>query len=270
MLNDGQLQELDNRGFLVIENFISSVECAALLEAYQRDIEIDGEHRIFEDDGEVVRAVYASHVRQPEFHALVRTPRLLSTAQQVLGADVYVYQFKINCKAPFTGGGWSWHQDFTAWQLLDNLKTPRLINFGIFFDEVSEFNGPIVFVPGSHKRGTIQRALARDANSSIKHLDPNDIALTSAEMTELVDRYGLESAKGEAGTAILFSPEIVHGSMPNVSPFPRRVLIGTYNDISNVPPTSGKPREAYLVGRDATPLKSELSQYFSSAVGARQ
>lgn len=59
----------------------------------------------------------------------------------------------------------------------------------MFLDDVGEFNGPIIFVPGSHA-DRLALASRRDDHRSDQHLDPGDIALSQADMARLVDRHG--------------------------------------------------------------------------------
>jgi ectoine hydroxylase len=243
-------------GVLVRPGLFTPAEVCALEAAFERDARIPGEHRITEADGTGVRAVYASHTRQQEYRTLIRSPRLLEAAQQLLGPDIYLYQFKINAKAAFGGDSWAWHQDYVAWKIADNLPSPELVNVVVFLDEVNEFNGPIIFVPGSHADGSVGSALG-DEHRSDQHLDPDDIALTQADMASLVDQHGLISPKGGAGTVVFFHPEVVHGSAANISPFPRRLIILTYNQVGNYPRWPGDPRPEYLVCRDTTPLEIE-------------
>jgi ectoine hydroxylase len=40
-----------------------------------------------------------------------------------------------------------------------------------------------------------------------------------------------------------------------MSPFPRRLLIATYNQSTNLPSWTGEPRPEYVVCRDSEPLK---------------
>lgn len=243
-------------GYLVLPGLLSETEVGALRQAYQRDRVIPGEHRVLEGNSDTIRAVYASHLRQPEFARLIRIPRLLGPVLQLLDAGVYIYQFKINSKAPFVGTGWSWHQDYAAWRLADNLPRPDLVNVGVFFDDISEFNGPVVVVPGSHRDALVKNATSAPVSPvSQQHVDPQDIALTVDDMTVLVGRHGMRSVTGQAGTVLLFHPELVHGSAANMSPFPRRLLIVTYNNVRNRPRYAGQPRPAYVVGRDNAPLE---------------
>ena len=252
-LTSEQIDGYHRKGFLLIESVFSADEVRELRNAFRRDREIPGEHRVLEDDGRSVRAVYASHVRQPSFAVLVRSPRLLEPARQLLGQDLYVYQFKINAKSRFAGAGWAWHQDYAAWKIADGLRAPRLLNATVFLDDITEFNGPIVFLPGTHLRGLVRDD--RTSSAAEQHLDPNDIALPPDRMVALADEYGMESAKGPAGSVAFFGPEIVHGSAQNVSPSPRAVVFVTYNDVANQPPPDRRPRPEYLVGRDTRPLE---------------
>ncbi|MFF1561642.1 phytanoyl-CoA dioxygenase family protein [Streptomyces sp. NPDC058279] len=254
-LSQEQVQQFRTQGYLILDQLFTPEETEALQDAFQRDALVPGEQRVVERDGGEVRAVYASHVRQPEFAALIRSPRVLGPVRQLLGSEAYIYQFKINSKAAFSGAGWSWHQDFAAWQMADNLQEPRLVNVGVFLDEVNEFNGPVIFCPGSHRDGLLKKGRGDSPAASEQHVDPEDIALTQADMTGLVDRHGLISAKGTAGTVVLFDPEIVHGSAPNMAPFRRRLLIVTYNAVDNTPQPLGEPRPEYVVGRDTAPLE---------------
>ncbi|MGW0532201.1 phytanoyl-CoA dioxygenase family protein [Streptomyces sp. NPDC003032] len=253
-LSPDQMAQYRETGFLVLESLFDPSEVEALVDGFEADCLTPGPQRILEENDEAVRAVYASHERRREFATLVRTPRLLGPARQLMSDHLYVYQFKINAKPAFGGDKWAWHQDFLAWKLADNLLEPRQVNVGLFLDEVTEFNGPLIFLPGSHRSGLL-RDFRNASTRSSQHLDPDDIALRPAQMSDLVDRHGMVSPKGPAGSVILFDPEIVHGSAPNMSPFPRRLLIATYNDVTNVPVPLGEPRPPYVVGRDTAPLE---------------
>ena len=62
-----------------------------------------------------------------------------------------MHQFKINGKMAFEGDVWQWHQDYGTWKNDDLMPTERAMNVAIFLDDVNEFNGPLMFIPGSHK-----------------------------------------------------------------------------------------------------------------------
>lgn len=155
-LTTDQLDQYREDGFLLIESALDENEVQRLRQSLERDCQVPGPHLVTEQDGEQVRAVYASHLRQPEFASLVRDPRLMEPVRQLLADDVYVYQFKSNAKPAFAGEKWSWHQDYLAWRIADNLPAPLQVNIGVFIDDVTEFNGPVIFLPGSHSVGPVK------------------------------------------------------------------------------------------------------------------
>jgi ectoine hydroxylase len=248
ILSQAQIDRYRKTGFLAIDSLFSADEVDLLCDGFREDSTNPGPHRIQETDGDEVRAVYASHLRRREFATLVRSPRMLGPVRQLLTDDVYVYQLKTNAKPAFGGDRWAWHQDYVAWKIADNLPAPSLVNVGLFLDDVTEFNGPLILLPGSHRSGLVRDTRNEQALSA-QHLDPDDISLKPAEMRDLVDRHGMASMHGKAGSVVFFSPEIVHGSGPNMSPFSRRLLLVTYNDVANQPTWPGEPRPEYLVGR---------------------
>jgi ectoine hydroxylase len=254
MLTATDIATYDRDGLLVLPDLFTPTEVSALRAAFERDAKIPGEHRIAEANGADVRAVYASHHRQAEYTALTRSQRMLVPAQQLLGPELYVYQFKINAKPGVRRRLLGLAPGLR--RLEDGRQPPGscLINVAVFLDDVTEFNGPIVFIPGSHRDGTIRSGRCEQRRSE-QHFDPDDIALSPEAMTGLVDRHGMVSPKGHAGTTVFFHPEIVHGSATNMSPFPRRLIIATYNETINTPRPYGEPRPEYLVCRDTRPLE---------------
>ncbi|MEV7027179.1 phytanoyl-CoA dioxygenase family protein [Kitasatospora sp. NPDC093558] len=266
-LSQEQITRYHEDGFLVLDTALDAAEVASLREAFERDCEVPGPQLVPEEGSDRVRAVYASHQRQPEYAGLIRDPRMLGAARRLLSDDLYIYQFKINAKPALGGEKWSWHQDYAAWRIADNLPAPLQVNVAVFLDDVDEFNGPVIFLPGSHRSGLVQQGRKAVAKSE-QHLDPEDIALTNDQLTELVTRRGMVSPKGPAGSVVFFSPEIVHGSGPNMSPFARRLLIMTYNDSANLPSWSGRPRPDHLVCRDTEPLRVLDTTFLDALQGA--
>jgi len=53
---------------------------------------------------------------------------------------------------------------------------------------------------------------------------------------------------------LLFHGNVVHGSASNMSPFPRKMLLVTFNAVSNALPPADSPRPAFLASRDFTPI----------------
>ncbi|WP_436536050.1 phytanoyl-CoA dioxygenase family protein [Actinoplanes sp. HUAS TT8] len=253
-LTEEQYAAYRTEGFVTLENVFSGNEVETLLAALAVDQRTPGPHLITESDGTTLRAIYASHRRHPLFARLVRSDRLLGPARQIAGPDLYVHQMKINSKQAFGGERWAWHQDYIVWRDADGMPVANQVNVALFLDDVTEFNGPITFLRGSHRLGTLERPSAT-AGDGTGHIDPDDYALTPAELADLVKQHGMASPKGARGDVLLFSSQIVHGSGTNISPFARRVLILTYNPVQEPPRPAGEPRPDHLVGTDRTPLE---------------
>ncbi|GAA3116686.1 hypothetical protein GCM10017687_32840 [Streptomyces echinatus] len=215
------LAQYDRDGFIAAPGVFSQAELASIKTALAEDVTVKGPHLITEDDGETMRAVYASHTRHPLFRDLVTSERLLGPAVQLVGRDLYVHQFKINTKRPFGGESWAWHQDYPVWRDADRMPEARAVNVAVFLDDVSEFNGPVVFLRGSHRLGS-GTSRRRQGGETAEHIDPRDYTLSGDDLSRLAGVHEMTSPKGAAGTVVFFHPEIVHGSAPNISPYPPR------------------------------------------------
>jgi hypothetical protein len=112
-------------------------------------------YNVREKGSDAVRTNFAAHLYSEPFARLARHPRMVEPVQALFGERVYMHQFKINGKMAFEGDVWQWHQDYGTWKNDDLMPTERAMNVAIFLDEVNEFNGPLMFIPGSHRRGVI-------------------------------------------------------------------------------------------------------------------
>ena len=102
-------------------------------------------------DGETPRTVVNPHLYSDVYDRLIRHPRVLGTAEELLDEQVYAFQLGINCKAAFNGDVWFWHQDYPDVPRGRPHPEPRMVNALIFLDEVTSLNGPLMLVPGSHR-----------------------------------------------------------------------------------------------------------------------
>jgi hypothetical protein len=261
-LTDEQLEIYRRDGFLFLPECFSRQEVELMKAQLPALFAEDSERRVLEKGGGSVRSVYGSHETNEVFHRLVRQPRLLAPAMQILGSPVYVYQFKINAKNAFVGDVWEWHQDYVFWQREDGVPEPRLVTFSVFLDEVHDFNGPLMLVPGSHREGVIEPPRTGGVPQGYEER-PDWIANLTASLKYSVDRGALErvvsaggivAPKGPAGSVLFFHPDLVHGSVPNMSPFDRKLLLVTYNSVDNCQTVIENARPAFLVGRNFEPL----------------
>ena len=259
---DEQLRSYQEDGYLLLPTLFSPQEVAALRGELPALYAMDTPGRVLEKGSGLVRSVYGSHTVSDTFARLVRDPRLLEPARRVLDDEVYVHQFKINAKQAFGGEVWEWHQDYIFWRNEDGMPAARVINVVLFLDEVNEFNGPLLIIPGSHRDGVIEpRVRSKDGGGG--GMGPSWQSDVAADLTysfgretvaALVNEHGIVAPKGPAGSVLLFHPDVVHGSAPNMSPFDRELVLVTYNSVHNVPVPGPSPRPDFLCARDTAPL----------------
>ena len=261
-LTEEQLQSYDRDGFLLLTDCFSGEEVSNMTAELPALFAEDSERRVVEKASRAVRSVYGSHVDNQVFRRLARHPRLLEPAMQLLGGPVYVYQFKINAKIAFLGDVWEWHQDFIFWHREDGVRDPKLVTVGVFLDEVTEFNGPLMVVPGSHKEGIIDPPTTGGVPKEYAGR-PDWIANLTADLkysidhtalARLVSRGGITAPKGPAGSVLFFHCNLAHGSVPNLSPSDRKMVLLTYNRVDNPPLIGERSRPEFLVSRDFRPL----------------
>ncbi len=155
-LTPEQLAQVDRDGYLFFPALFSAAEVKTLTDAVPHLYAQDRPENVREKTGGVVRTNFAAHLYSEPFARLGRHPRMIDPIVQMFGEDVYMHQFKINGKQAFDGDVWQWHQDFGTWLNDDQMPEPRAMNVAIFLDEVNEFNGPLMFIPGSHKLGVLE------------------------------------------------------------------------------------------------------------------
>src|SRR5215213_7010337 len=157
-LSKEQVKIYEHEGFLLLSNYYTPAEIDVLKAELLTVFAEDTPKRVLEKERGMVRSVYGSHATNAVFNKLARHPRIVEPARQLLGSEVYVYQFKINAKSAFGGDVWEWHQDYIFWQKEDGLRSERLASVAIFLDDVNEFNGPMFLIPGSQAEGVIDRS----------------------------------------------------------------------------------------------------------------
>ncbi len=259
-LTDEQIRSYWDQGFLFAGPFFSSSEVQLMMSQLPGVYAEDTPARVLEANTDFVRMVHGCHKTNEVFGRLVRDPRILRPAQQILQDDVYVHQFKINAKAAFAGELWAWHQDYIFWKNEDGMPEPQAVNAAIFLDDVTEFNGPLIFIPETHKLGTPDdeaREVSHDEEEPdwATHLTVElKYELSQETLSQMVRTHGMVSPKGKAGSVMFFSPSIFHGSAPNMSPFDRTIVLVSYNGVKNRLAEVESPRPWFLAERDFTPV----------------
>jgi len=216
-LSNEQLKQFEDEGYIFLPKVFSKNEAELLKKESEKVYSLKRKEVVRELTG-VARTAFAAHTYNEAFKRLGAHPRLLSPVKQILGGDVYMHQFKVNAKAAFDGDVWQWHQDFGVWHRDDQMPEPRAMNISVFLDDVTAANGPLLFIPGSHKLGVVEAG--HDTETTSYPL----WTLSREKVTELANRGGCVAPTGPAGSMLLFSSLLVHASPPNISPFGRSIV----------------------------------------------
>jgi ectoine hydroxylase len=251
-LTPDQVARFERDGYLFFPGLFSAAEAQALLDAVPALYRRREVFNVREKGSDAVRTNFAAHLYSEPFARLARHPRMVEPVQQLLGEALYMHQFKINGKMAFEGDVWQWHQDYGTWRADDLMPTERAMNVAIFLDDVNAFNGPLMFIPGSHRGGVV--AASHDVTTTSYPL----WTISDALIAELVERAGgkqggIVSPTGPAGSMILFHSCLVHASGSNLSPWNRVAVYLSLCAVGNHIRRFKRPE--YIAHRDFTPIE---------------
>jgi ectoine hydroxylase-related dioxygenase (phytanoyl-CoA dioxygenase family) len=135
---------------------------------------------------------------------LVRHPKVLDAIEDVLGPDILCWTTNFFIKEASSPGFVSWHQDSTYW----GLEPDDVVTAWIAFTDVTEENGYMQVIPGSHKI------------DQLPHVDTfhrDNLLSRGQEIAVEVDRSKAVGLPLSAGEMSLHHIKLVHGSDANRS-----------------------------------------------------
>lgn len=236
------LQQLEDIGYVNIGNIFSNREVSCIISKLNSYMNNKFPGTVYEQGGITVRGLHGLHLYDPFFYKLSCHPIFLDIAEQHLGSECYVHQFKVNLKRRMSGQSWPWHQDFIYWKSGDGIKLPTLVNIGILLDDVDMLCGPLCYIPSSHKNGDLTDVYNKSEhwNQDLSQNLTYQIGPDKIEM--LLSNNKEEYMLGKAGDVIAFDPLLVHCSSTNMSPMDRKLLLITYNSPNNPPQLDSETR----------------------------
>ncbi|SFW60834.1 ectoine hydroxylase [Amycolatopsis australiensis] len=252
----------DAKGYTVVEDMLSVGEVQTYWQELVRlagDKALAGDERVITEakTGEV-RSIFDVHEISDLIAELVRDPRVLDRARQLLGSEVYIHQSRVNYMPGFKGTGFYWHSDFETWHAEDGMPTPRAVSCSIALTDNYPFNGGLMIMPGSH-RTFVQCAGETPEDNYKSSLKDQRVGVpTEDDITKMAAEYGIDQFTGQAGSALWFDSNIMHGSGNNITPYPRSNIFLVFNSVENAlqePFAATTPRPAFIAGRDSTPIR---------------
>lgn len=149
-----------------------------------------------------------SNVLFPFVDKVSRNPKLVEALTQIIGPNIHCWDTLFWVKNPGDGKDVSFHQDATYW----NFTNKHLAVTAWFaFDDVTEEHGSIEYVQGSHR--VFQR----------KHKDvktDTNLLMRGQTVDEDLPKERIKTTV-PAGSVLIHSPYIIHGSGPNMASTPR-------------------------------------------------
>ena len=131
--------------------------------------------------------------------------------KQILGPNFSCWDTLVWVKDPESDNFVSWHQDATYWNFLPK---ERGLTVWVTLSGADKDMGCIQYVPGSHKQGQVK-------HSDIKI--ENNLLMRGQTINER-DKENIHYAECRAGSFMMHSPFMVHGSDSNKTETPRVAL----------------------------------------------
>ncbi|HLY46286.1 MAG TPA: phytanoyl-CoA dioxygenase family protein [Stellaceae bacterium] len=248
-LSPQQLKTFDEDGYLFLPDCFSDAEVAALRHEAEALFRVE-RPEVWREKSGAPRTAFAAHLYNEGFRLLGAHPRLIEPVEQLFGEQLYMHQYKVNAKAAFDGDVWQWHQDYGVWSRDDGMPEPRAMNISVFLDEVMAINGPLMFIPGSHKAGVLPAG--HDEATTSYPLWTLDHATISRLVDAAAPRGGIVAPVGKPGAVLMFHGNLVHASTANITPYPRKIVYLTLCALSNYIRTPTRPE--WIAHRDFTPI----------------
>ena len=137
-------------------------------------------------------------------HQIVSHPRVLDAVEAVLGPDILVWGSTFFIKEPHTESYVSWHQDLRYWGLDSDAEVSAWLALG----PVTEANGCMRFVPGSHKNDLLPHRDTFDEENVLTRGQEADVEI------RLEDTVPVILSPGQAS---IHHGRLLHASGPNRS-----------------------------------------------------
>ncbi len=229
VLSQAQVDAFHENGVLTVENAVTLDQLAALRADFAAWVEesrgqgesygraVDGRPRFDLEPSHSAAKPGLRRVNAPvdvsdAYRQVARDSRMVDMVADLIGPNVRYHHSKINSKLPGAKTEVKWHQDFP----FTPHSNPDLVTALLMVDEVTEENGPLEVVPGSHK-GPIH---------SLWHGG----RFTGAVADDIAAGFQKKAVKcfGPAGSVCLMHTKLAHGSAPNLSRHPRTLSITVY------------------------------------------
>src|SRR6266849_10977215 len=180
MLSEAEKQQLDEKGYLVLANLMSSEMLASLRTRVEELFVAEGAAAGSEFKQEPNARRLANLVNKGEiFERAIATPEVLECVEHVLGPRFKLSSLNVRAADPLSDCGQPLHADSGA---VADERGYWVCNSVWMLDDFTPENGAIRMVPGSHK----WRRLPQDALADPVAAHPDEVLLTGHAGTVVV------------------------------------------------------------------------------------
>jgi len=220
ILTQAQVDSYYLSGYLSVEHVLSPAEVAELQQITDEFVERSRQHTVntnvydFEPghtpEQPRVRRIKSPALQHPVYNHILCHPCILDIVTQLIGPAVRTNGDKLNMKSPEYGSPVEWHQDWAFYPHTND----DLLAVGVAIDDMLLENGCLMVAPGSHRGPTFDH---HQDGVFVGAINPDEFDARAAVPIEL-----------RAGGISIHHARTLHGSAPNISPRPRRLLLLQY------------------------------------------
>ncbi len=227
MLSREEISFYHQNGYLVVEDVLSADELAALRrvtdEFVERSRSVSEHNDVYDLEANHspewprLRRIKNPIIQHEVYDQTLRHPGILDRVEQLIGPGLRRQNTKLNMKEPDHGSAVEWHQDWAFYPHTND----DVLAVGVCIDDMTEENGCMLMVPGSHKGD-----LYSHHENGVFVGAVSDPDFRPAETAKCLVR---------AGGITIHHARTLHASTPNHSANPRRLLLFEYCSLDSWP-----------------------------------
>ncbi len=219
LLAESQVAFYRENGYLIVEDVLTPDqvdEGRRIVEDFtERSRSVTESNDVFDlepdhtSERPAIRRLKQPAKQHPFFDDLIHSDAILDPLESLIGHHIRALGSKLNLKAAGVGSPVEWHQDLA----FHPHSNDNLLAVGIAFDDCSLVNGCLLVMPGSHKGAVLDH-----------HQDGWFVGAVDVR-AQGIDVEHATPVEMRAGSIEIHHVRMLHGSAPNRSPNPRRLLL---------------------------------------------
>jgi len=229
-LTKEQLELFNEKGYLILRDFVSDKQCDAIRDVAQSHLKsqvapIETESEYNDKDfgtQQTVRRLRQVYDRDELFREWMRDMKIRPILKQVFGETPIItlaHHNSIMTKMPESSTQTSWHQDIRYWNFSDD----RLVSVWLALETENQENGVLEFIPGSHKM-QFTKDQFDEKEYFLSDYEANQALISTKESTPL-----------NKGDIVLFHCKLLHRANKNSTAKPKISFVYTVRAKSNPP-----------------------------------